>query len=196
MNSNYIKTGNNIEVPFDELKKYVINLLHEYKKNNHTADQINPYSDPIIYKTSDGKFLQIPQNIQKQAIDEYNKSLMLIGYDLVSDIPTLEQVEKPIAINQDDLYASSIRPFDRFDSMNVPHNSDPSEEQQCVGNVCTRRILHQSQKTSVEQKNEPEENNNIQEQTIKKDRNYVYYIIGLLLLIAIIYFIMKTKYKF
>lgn len=63
----YQTTGKNININVDDALKFVINKLQEYdslgKKNSYS-----PYKHPIIYATPEGKLVQIPKQIQLQAI--------------------------------------------------------------------------------------------------------------------------------
>ena len=74
---NYEETGNKVPISLEELINYVQQQLYIYDnikaQNPNIVPSINPYTQPIIYETQDGKIIKIPANIQKQAIELYNK---------------------------------------------------------------------------------------------------------------------------
>jgi hypothetical protein len=66
--SGYQSTGNNVPLKPDELENvfnHVLNLLKQYDITNSGT---NPYSEKLIYTTTDGKVIQIPPTIQDKAI--------------------------------------------------------------------------------------------------------------------------------
>ena len=70
----YQKTGNNIPIPVDELVAYVQERLNQYDMLTQATEAVpsyNPYTHPIIYPREDGKTVQIPEDIQKQAVGIY-----------------------------------------------------------------------------------------------------------------------------
>ena len=69
---NFQETGNKIPVTAQELIDYVQQLLEKHDTDistNKVLPNFNPYTNPIIYNTNDGKTIKIPEEIQKQAID-------------------------------------------------------------------------------------------------------------------------------
>lgn len=72
----YHETGNKIAVPTEELIKYIHKQLNNYENSIHETQSLglyNPYSQPIIYKTTNGKTIKVPQEIKKYAIDLWHK---------------------------------------------------------------------------------------------------------------------------
>lgn len=74
MNVKYKQTGNQINIPVDEMVNFVQEKLYEYDellKATQTVPQSSPYNDPIYYTTQEGKMVQIPDYIQQQAVSQY-----------------------------------------------------------------------------------------------------------------------------
>ena len=67
----YQITGNKIPVTKDELIIYMKEQLSAF--DSGMSKNTNPYTDAIIYNTKDGKMIQIPQEIQKEAITLWNQ---------------------------------------------------------------------------------------------------------------------------
>lgn len=71
----YSSNGNVIPINALEASEYTKMLLSEYdniiKNHKDTKIDINPYSDKIIMPLENGKFVEIPQNIQDSAILEW-----------------------------------------------------------------------------------------------------------------------------
>ena len=72
--NSFKKTGRNLEVNRDELISLTVEYLKKYDSMNSEQKYklSNPYTDPINTKISNGKLIQIPQYIQKIAIDKWN----------------------------------------------------------------------------------------------------------------------------
>jgi hypothetical protein len=68
----YKKTGKNIEVNKDELIQIVLDKVANYDNLVNSGDLSpnlpSPYDEPIFTKVSNGKLVQIPPDIQKEAI--------------------------------------------------------------------------------------------------------------------------------
>lgn len=62
------KTGTDIPVMEEELIAYIQQKCYNYHDIPEGPDTLNPFKDPIIYKTGDGKLIQIPKHIQEKAI--------------------------------------------------------------------------------------------------------------------------------
>lgn len=70
----YMRTGNNIDVTENELLDHMYKEFNRY--DNLNSDTTNtstysPYTDTIIYETTHGKQIEVPQYIQKKAIDTW-----------------------------------------------------------------------------------------------------------------------------
>jgi len=71
----YKETGNKIPLQVDELSSYVMDKLKQFDalvKTTGGKPEQNPYNDPIIYITSEGKTVQIPTEIQRNAVNQWN----------------------------------------------------------------------------------------------------------------------------
>ena len=73
----YQETGNKIPIALTEFINYVQQILNEYDellKATGTSPDFNPYTETLIYKTKDGKIVQIPEEIKKIAINDRKKN--------------------------------------------------------------------------------------------------------------------------
>lgn len=117
MNIQYKKTGNDVQVSKQELEIFIRNKIDEYNKLDDKSKSTcaNPYVDTLFYKTSNGKMIEIPKDIQNEVLslthttdvagyDDANGGLTNINYN--NDYLGLH--------NQDHLYKSSVRPFDKI----------------------------------------------------------------------------------
>lgn len=69
----YFETGKEIAVPSDKLFMYCINVLKQYDSlpDNEKVKVQSPYTNVILYPTDDKKFISVPDDIQKQVINEW-----------------------------------------------------------------------------------------------------------------------------
>ena len=73
---NYTKSGEQYQVPMDELGNFVIAKIEQYERVKNTlgeAPDENPYVDQLIYTMADGKAVAVPKEIQDLAISEYKR---------------------------------------------------------------------------------------------------------------------------
>lgn len=75
---NFRETGNKVPVTVDELINFSERQLGEFDalvSQSKSIPSQNPYTDPIIYTTQEGKTIKVPQEIQKEAVNNwYNKT--------------------------------------------------------------------------------------------------------------------------
>lgn len=72
----YKQTGKQINIPLDEMINYTIEKLEQYDREmnmNHSVPRDSPYDSPIIYKTKQGKHVEIPKHVQEQAILKFKE---------------------------------------------------------------------------------------------------------------------------
>lgn len=67
----YVKKGSDIPIQKDKMMNFIIEKLYEYdqyvaKTNN--VPQFSPYVHPIIFPIDEEKTVQVPQEIQEEAI--------------------------------------------------------------------------------------------------------------------------------
>src|SRR5689334_21468905 len=67
----YKQTGNKVPVTREELINYTHKQIHAYDVGK--LKDMNPYTEPIIYVTKDGKMIQVPQEIQKEAVASWHQ---------------------------------------------------------------------------------------------------------------------------
>ncbi len=75
-NVEYQPTGNNINLRMDELVEFVLEKIQQYEymvKATETVPSFSPFKDPIIFTTQEGKTVQIPEYVQKEAIKIWNQ---------------------------------------------------------------------------------------------------------------------------
>lgn len=71
---NYQETGNQVPISQQELIIYVHQRLEDYDRKVSvlkTPTSPNPYTDPLIYTTKEGKTIKVPEEIQKEAVHEW-----------------------------------------------------------------------------------------------------------------------------
>jgi|LakMenEpi03Aug12_release.lakeMendotaPanAssembly.Ray.scaffolds.fasta_scaffold295451_2 hypothetical protein len=101
------ETGNKIPISSDELINYAQTLLADFDtkiSTNKSIPSVNPYVQPLIYKTNDGKTIRIPDEIQKQAVHIwYQKTgrnvpvMQQINQDY-KEAPTIDQKQKVVYV--------------------------------------------------------------------------------------------------
>lgn len=67
----FVQTGQNLPVSVEQLVKYVHMELDRYDnlvKMTESIPNYTPYSNPIIFTTEEGKQVQIPEQIQQEAV--------------------------------------------------------------------------------------------------------------------------------
>jgi hypothetical protein len=71
--SGYKTTGVQIPITRDELFYGVIDQLRKYDDlmRNKQSVQYDPYQEPILYTTSNGQSVQVPTQIQQEAIQDW-----------------------------------------------------------------------------------------------------------------------------
>ena len=95
---NFEETGNKVPVTVDELMKFSEQKLAEFDQQVSKSKSIpspNPYTDPIIYKTKDGKTIMVPTEIQKQAVNDWYKKTGRNVPIMQQTNQEMEQVIKP-----------------------------------------------------------------------------------------------------
>ena len=74
--SDYKTTGKNIPISVEDVMNYVFSELDRYDKLVETSGSkpnISPYEQQLVYTLEDGRQVKIPENIQMEAIDSWNK---------------------------------------------------------------------------------------------------------------------------
>lgn len=74
--NDFENTGNQIPLKVDELINFVHQRLEQYDNLIETTQgqpTYSPYKDKIIYTSPEGRMVQIPQDVQKKAIDSWKK---------------------------------------------------------------------------------------------------------------------------
>lgn len=105
-------TGKNIPINTTVLMEYVINNLkmyHEYVNSTGDEPDFNPYNSPIVYRTDDGKSVEIPEEVKKEAIKVWNNKNNSINehtnneinnqnneFEELEETPTQQNINKPI----------------------------------------------------------------------------------------------------
>ena len=88
MTTKYKNIKNKIPVEYNKLFNYVTKKLKEYdlsKVYNDTdvdeKKKLNPYYDPLFMKLENGKYIEIPLEIQEDAINKWSENSNT-GFDL------------------------------------------------------------------------------------------------------------------
>ncbi len=77
MNQQYQQTGKSIPIQVPELISFVHNKLDQYVALTNATQMkpdFDPFSDPLIFTTQEGKLIQIPKDIQKQAVASWKQN--------------------------------------------------------------------------------------------------------------------------
>lgn len=67
----FVKKGGNIPIQKEKMMNYIIEKLYEYDQyvvKNNNVPQFSPYVHPIIFPIDEEKTVQVPQEIQEEAI--------------------------------------------------------------------------------------------------------------------------------
>lgn len=68
------KTGKMVDVSYDEIANIVKKRLNDFDRieaMTQVTPTDSPYTDPIIYVNEEGKYLQVPEFIQRKVIQEW-----------------------------------------------------------------------------------------------------------------------------
>jgi hypothetical protein len=71
---NYAYTGSALKINPNTSTLYIVALLHDYHKKiaNGYVPDFSPYHDPIIYRTTNNKLVELPEDIRTNAINKWN----------------------------------------------------------------------------------------------------------------------------
>lgn len=97
--NDYVRTGNDILLDQPELEKYVAQLLQEYDANPQSIK--SPYTEAIIYKMDDGRFIEIPEDLQNSVISKWNAVKQMNkgkSIEYANDLPKPKPKPKPKSI--------------------------------------------------------------------------------------------------
>ena len=222
-NSNYRLTGNNIPINEALVMAHVKGQLDEYQKaiNSSVKPTFDPLNNPIIYTTPEGKTIQVPQQIQTKAIQEWQQSKntdgLVVGYEPLDQHTDINDNTNLGLHNQDSKFESSIRPFNRFDSMNMPNSSQMLDDRTFALDGQQQQVAQQQQQVVPQQHQQvvpqqhqqvvpteyPQQltprppirytNTDIIEREVKQNNNNIYYIILLIFVIIGGFYLLKHK---
>lgn len=95
--SGYKTTGAQIPITKDELLYGVIDQLRQYddlaRRNQPTTH--NPYQEPILYTTSNGQSVQVPSQIQQEAIQDWVQQRQILDQARQQENTRLKQTQPP-----------------------------------------------------------------------------------------------------
>ena len=79
----YSYTGNDIPIDINLMTLYVIDLLKKYDENikKDPTSKSSPYEDKITMKTKDEKYIEIPNDVQQEAINKWKIIKIDMEYD-------------------------------------------------------------------------------------------------------------------
>lgn len=99
----YQITGNKIPVTKEELINYIHQQLTAFDSGN--IKDYNPYTDAIIYITKDGKTIQIPTDIHKEAISQWKSP---VKAQLSAPVQPIQAVQEEVESGQPDYITIGI----------------------------------------------------------------------------------------
>ena len=80
MNAEYQYTGVNKPILLDKCMNYVFEKLREYDNNINKGKNVkSPYHNKIIMKTEDNSYVEIPVEIQNEAIQKWHANKNIIN---------------------------------------------------------------------------------------------------------------------
>jgi hypothetical protein len=76
----FYKSGVEKEIPVHELVPYCINIYKQYDllSSEDKQDVLSPYSNVILYKTEDQKYIMVPDDVKQIAFDKYKSEISLV----------------------------------------------------------------------------------------------------------------------
>ena len=78
------KTGKMVNVSYDEIANIVKKRLNDFDRieaMTQVTPSDSPYTDPIIYVNEEGKYLQVPEFIQRKVIQEWKGNGSVVRKD-------------------------------------------------------------------------------------------------------------------
>ena len=121
----YKQTGKQINIPLDEMVNYTIEKLEQYDREmnmNHSIPRDSPYDSPVIYKTKQGKYVEIPKHVQEQAIMKF-KEMKTTGHVNYQNGDVLNgELIQELPISENRVYQRYQRPLNTNVPRNMPRN--------------------------------------------------------------------------
>jgi len=73
VNEDFEYSGNNLPINLNDTSLYVMALLNDYDKRMKNGDvpKINPYKDRLVMQMENGKFVEVPYEIQSEAVKKW-----------------------------------------------------------------------------------------------------------------------------
>lgn len=73
VNKDFEYSGNNLPINLNDTSLYVMALLNDYDKRMKNGDvpKINPYKDRLVMQMENGKFVEVPYEIQSEAVKKW-----------------------------------------------------------------------------------------------------------------------------
>jgi len=211
-------TGNNISVPENELissAHHHLNRYDELRQASGSIPQYNPYEQPIVYTTEDGRQVQIPEQIHQKAIDlwianknqnigENNNTVDISGVPDMSSV-SYEQDYESIKNNQqnnqqNNIYANTnnfdksqhYSDFSELEEVPDGYQSENSKESQIMNQQesTPRRTLIQPEQTEQTMPSKISQASNIL--ALDESSNHkMYWIILIIAIVGIAYYMKK-----
>lgn len=199
--SDYKQTGKSIPIKIPELTSFVHNKLDEYMyltSSLQMQPKFNPFKQPIIYSTSEGKLVQVPDNIKKDAIASWQAQQ--------KNKPAIENFDNSPSGTRDMFDFSNVgTPLEQTSHMagTMTKNSDVQRMFDNDPNLKPIRKIQPRKVNSGAVHNKPYVNEYMSSQAtprptekivvVEKDNSTLLYIIIFLILAAISYYIYITK---
>jgi hypothetical protein len=92
------KTGNMINLSYDELAGYVQTKLKDYDRVEAMTDvppAESPYKNPIVYVTKEGKYVQVPEFVQRKVIKEWTEG---------KTTEPMKDIKEPLTVEKEQNY--------------------------------------------------------------------------------------------
>jgi len=99
-NTQYKCTGNSHPVNKNQLLQSVFDAIDEFENDPDNQNILNPYEESVIVKLNNGKIIQVPSEIQNEAIEKWVESNNNNIYVAKNGNPSDDILDHPIHINK------------------------------------------------------------------------------------------------
>jgi len=96
----YQYTGKSHPVNKNQLIQSVFDAIDEFENEPDDQNILNPYQEPVVVKLTDGKIIQVPSEIQNEAIEKWARRNENNIYVAENGDPLDDTMDRPIHSNK------------------------------------------------------------------------------------------------
>ena len=96
----YQYTGKSHPVNKNQLMQSVFDAIDEFENEQDNHNILNPYEEPVVVKLTDGKIIQVPSEIQNEAIEKWVRRNENNIYVAKNGDPLDDTMDHPIHANK------------------------------------------------------------------------------------------------